>query len=260
MQSSKAPPVPSDAPAVERGVGFFETVLVVGRRPILWARHVARLQAGLRRLDLPAPSREEVEAAAAQALSEATLPESALRLTWIAVDHDLEHRGSWRLDASLRPIPKATLKRRSGCHAYTLPPELTRDTPGLKSTSYLASVLGLRHALRRGGDEGFFIAADRSYIEGTATSVVAWAGGRLLLSSHAALPSVTVGAFTDLGGGDAPRGALTAPQLREGALVLGSLTCAAPLVTLDGEPCAQPAAMLERIAAFNQQMIEGTVS
>jgi hypothetical protein len=46
-------------------------------------------------------------------------------------------------------------------------------------------------------------------------------------------------------------------DLRAGAVVLGSLTLAAPLVSLDGEPCACPPSMLERIAAFNAELTGG---
>ena len=35
MGRSRLLPVPGDAPAVERGVGLFETVLMKGRRPVL---------------------------------------------------------------------------------------------------------------------------------------------------------------------------------------------------------------------------------
>src|SRR5262249_5118084 len=33
-------PIPWDAPAVERGIGFFETALVIGRRAVLWRPHL----------------------------------------------------------------------------------------------------------------------------------------------------------------------------------------------------------------------------
>ena len=47
--------IPYDAPAVERGVGFFETVLLSGRRACLWEPHLARLYGTLRRFALPEP-------------------------------------------------------------------------------------------------------------------------------------------------------------------------------------------------------------
>ena len=255
MPRSDAPPVPAGSPAVERGVGLFETVLLAGRRPVLWRQHIDRLLRSLTQFDLPAPSMEEIESATAAALeNHDETGESALRLTWLAVGSDLENRGSWRLDAALRPIPPATLRRRAGSHAACLPAAFQRDMPGLKATSYLACVLGLRYALRRGCDEAFFVAADGSCIEGTATALLAWNGGGLMASEHLALPGVTAAA---LAGDTPPRGTLSRALLRRGAMVLGSLTKAAPVLTIDGEACLQPPAMRERIEAFNRSLTEG---
>src|SRR5262249_14147564 len=148
-------PVPYDAPAVERGIGFFETVLLVGRGGVLWRRHVDRLLGTLARWELPAPAEGEIETAARAAI-DAAAPrpgeERGLRIAWVAAGADLESRASWRLHVSVRPIPPATLGRRGGAHAVSLPPELSRDTPSAKSTSYFAAVMGLRWAKRRGAD------------------------------------------------------------------------------------------------------------
>lgn len=247
-----------DAPVVERGVGVFETILLIGRRAALWEEHVERLVASVAPYGLPVPDRDEIVSAARRAA--AKVPdgsgEGALRLTWLALGANLDAKTSWRLDASTRAIPPTTSKRRAGSHAIALPANLQRDTPGLKSTSYMGAVLGLRHAMKNGGDEGLFVAHDGSFIEGTAAGLVAWDGGQLVVSPHAALPSVTTAAFV---GSDARRAPLTRSLLRSGALVLGSLTTAAPLLSIDGEPCEVPAAMMEKIRAFNQRMAEGAV-
>ena len=80
-------PVPYLAPAVQRGFGFFETALLVGRRAILWDPHLDRLLRGLGRLELPAPARGAIEAAASAAV-DAFAPkpdtQAGLRLTWLA--------------------------------------------------------------------------------------------------------------------------------------------------------------------------------
>ena len=80
-------PIPFDAPVVERGFGFFETVLLVGRRAVLWDGHERRLFATLEALELPAPARGALESAARAALGDvADGPEErSLRLSWIAV-------------------------------------------------------------------------------------------------------------------------------------------------------------------------------
>jgi 4-amino-4-deoxychorismate lyase len=252
-------PVPWNAPAVERGVGFFETALLVGRRAVLWEPHVERLLGTLGRFELPSPGRGELERCALGVVDAARPDPSgqyALRLTWIAVGADLDAPSSWRLDVSVRPIPETRLARRSGSHAVTLPAELCRDTPTVKSTSYFAPIAGLRFATKRGADEGLFVNADGSYREGTATALVAWNGGRLLIPDGGFLPSVTAAAFHE---GAAPRGPVRAEDLMSGAVVAGSLTLAAPLLTLDGRPCACPEAMRARVRLFNEKLLSDPV-
>ena len=59
-------PVPADAPVVERGVGFFETVLCLGRRVVLWDGHLARLFGSVAEFDFPIPDRALIEQTAAE--------------------------------------------------------------------------------------------------------------------------------------------------------------------------------------------------
>jgi branched-subunit amino acid aminotransferase/4-amino-4-deoxychorismate lyase len=247
--------VPHDAPAVERGVGFFETVLLVGRRAVLWREHLARLLGTLARFELPPPAEDEIEAAAHAAIdagAPAPGEERGLRLAWVAVASDLESRESWRLHVSLRAIPAATLARRGGARAVSLPPELTRDTPTAKSTSYFAAVMGLRWAKKQGADEGLFRDRDGCYSEGTSTALVAWGNGAPYHSSCAALPSVTAAAFLGASVRVAP---VFGADVRQGALLLGSLTNVVPIVTLDGEPCAVPEEMRGAARAFNERLV-----
>jgi 4-amino-4-deoxychorismate lyase len=248
-------PVPFDAPVVERGVGFFETVLLVERRAVLWEAHLARFFATLGRFELPAPRRLDVDAQASSALDVAAgtsgVVERALRLSYIAVGKDLDRPESWRLDLSVRPIPEHTLRRREGSKVVTLPKELCRDTPGVKSTSYFASMAGLRLALRKGADEALFQSPEGSLLEGTSTGLVIWNSGRLKMAGKSMLPSVTTSLFLHGRGTSAP---VNAVDVQQGALLLGSLTKAAPVASLDGVACAQPTAMLEEIRSFNARL------
>ncbi|MGE5345469.1 MAG: aminotransferase class IV [Acidithiobacillales bacterium] len=251
----RPPDVPFDAPAVERGAGFFETVLLSGRRACLWEPHLARLYGTLRRFGLPEPSRQALEAAAREALDDARPSpgeERGLRLAWIAVAADLDADSSWRLDVSIRPVPETTLRRRKGARVVTLPADLRRDSPDVKSTSYFAAVYGLRVAVRKGGDEGLFTDAEGTYVEGTSTSLLAWNGGLPARAANGALPSVTAAAFLEGGEVCLP---LTAELLRAGALLCGSLTLAAPIAFLDGTRCLVPAAMADRARDFNRRLL-----
>jgi 4-amino-4-deoxychorismate lyase len=251
-------PVPYFSPAVQRGFGFFETALLVGRRAVLWDPHVDRLLRGLRRLELPAPSRDAMQEAATKAL-DAFAPkadaQSGLRLTWLAAGEDVEDPASWRLDAYVIPIPESRLARRGGSHAVSLPLDLQRDTPGVKSTSYFAPIQGGRLAKKAGADEGLFRGHDGRYLEGTTTGLAAWNGGTPVLAPEGVLPSVTAAAFFD---GRASVSPIGEDRLRAGAILLGSLTTAAPLLSLDGKPCAQPPEMLTRIRAFRERLLGDT--
>ena len=187
-------PVPFLSPAVQRGFGFFETALLAGRRAVLWEPHLDRMHRILSGLDLPKPSRESLNAAARRVL-DASPPkpteQRALRLTWFAEGDDLDDPASFRLEAHLTPIPESRLARRSGSHCVSLPPDLQRDTPAVKSTSYFAAVQGGRLAKKAGGDEGLFRSPNGTYLEGTTTGLAAWNGGTPVLAPKGVLPSVT---------------------------------------------------------------------
>ena len=245
-------PVPFDAPALERGFGFFETLLLLGRRALLWEPHARRLLTTLSTLDLPAPSLAVLESASRAALGglEDGEEEHALRLSWIAVGHDVESAASWRLDTSVRPIPPNTLSRRAGSRAVTVPARFRRDSPGFKSTSYFGAVAALRHARRSGGDEGLFT-DEGLYVEGASTGLVAWNGGRLAGQGPGGLPSVTAEAFLD---GAGERRGLDREELLSGGILLGSLTTAVPLLSLDGVECDRPPAMLRACEAFRRRL------
>ena len=249
-------PVPFLSPAVQRGFGFFETVLLVGRRAVLWEAHLDRMCGILSRLDLPKPSRERLRTAAKRVLDATPAKpaeQRALRLTWLAVGDDLDDPASFRLEAHIMPIPESRLARRSGSHSVSLPLDLQRDTPSVKSTSYFAAVQGGRLAKVAGGDEGLFRSPDGNYLEGTTTGLAAWNGGAPVLSPKGVLPSVTAAAFL---GGRAALAPLKGENLREGSILLGSLTMATPILTLDGAPCARSPEMLARIADFNCRLLE----
>ncbi|MEO8054594.1 MAG: aminotransferase class IV [Acidobacteriota bacterium] len=249
------PPLPYHSPAVQRGFGFFETALLVGRRAVLWDAHLDRLLKGLARLELPSPSREALDAAARNAL-DVRAPrgdeQSGLRLTWLAAGEDVDAAASWRLDCYVLPIPESRLARRNGSHAVSLPLDLQRDTPGVKSTSYFAAIQGGRLAKKAGADEGLFRGHDGRYLEGTTTGLAAWNGGTPVLAPEGVLPSVTAAAFFD---GQAAVTPISEAHLRAGGILFGSLTTAAPLLSLDGKPCAQPPEMLARIAAFKERLL-----
>jgi hypothetical protein len=74
----------------------------------------------------------------------------------------------------------------------------------------------------------------------------------LLVSGRGVLGSVTTGAFL---GDRGAAGRITKERIRAGALLLGSLTKAVPILSLDSEPCATPEGMLDEIRAFNHRLV-----
>lgn len=222
---------------------------------MLWDAHLDRLLGGLRRLELPAPDRDALDDAARRAV-DAFAPrgdgQAGLRLTWLAQGENVEDASSWRLDCYVIPIPESRLARRNGSHAVSLPLDLQRDTPGVKSTSYFAAIQGGRVAKKAGADEGLFRGHDGRYLEGTTTGLAAWNGGTPVLAPEGVLPSVTAAAFFEGKASVAPIGE---DDLRAGGVLMGSLTTAAPLLSLDGRPCAQPPGMLARIRAFRERLL-----
>lgn len=249
--------VPFDSPVVERGFGLFETVLLVGRRGVLWEAHVSRLLATLRRFALPAPSPVTLHAAAREAVQAArSAPgERALRVAWIATGADAEDPAAWRLDVSVRPVPATTLARRGGSRCVTLPPWLRRDTPSVKSTSYFSAVTGLRMARKSGGDEGLFLDAGGSYLEGASTGLLCWDGEGWIVPEGPSLPSVTRAALAAASGSTPAPRPLRREDLLRGSVLAGSLTLAVPIVSLDGDPCAVPDPMRRAAAAFSTRLL-----
>jgi branched-subunit amino acid aminotransferase/4-amino-4-deoxychorismate lyase len=132
----------------------------------------------------------------------------------------------------------------------TAPERFRRDSSGFKSTSYFGAVAALRHARKAGCDEALFRDGD-AYVEGSSTALVAWNGGRLAGLGPGGLPSVTAEAFLE---GAGERRGLGRGELLAGSFLLGSLTTAAPILSLDGEECARPPAMLRAIEAFRERL------
>ncbi|MCG3194341.1 MAG: hypothetical protein DIJKHBIC_03599 [Thermoanaerobaculia bacterium] len=246
------------SPAVERGIGLFETVLLRGRNAILFFEHWERFSSSVQRLELPAPRREEFLEAAEKAIDAAgvgmeDVTERALRLAFVAAGNDLDDPSSWRLDASVRKIPAWTLERRAGARTVTLPSWIQRDTPGIKSTSYFGAVIGQRVARHAGGNEGLLVDSAGHYLEGTSTGLAVWVeeSESFVAALGPALSSVTLAAFL---AHEPQRRPLTAEDIRAGAVLAGSLTRVVPARELDGRPCSVPDRMLERVEAFNRRL------
>jgi len=83
--------LPIDAPALARGVGFFETLWVWERKAVFFDAHLVRLRTSCSALGVPAPSASRVRSAARAALREASAgAEYGMRWSYLAVGKDLD--------------------------------------------------------------------------------------------------------------------------------------------------------------------------
>lgn len=234
-----------DAPALARGVGFFETVWVLDRRAVFLRRHFRRLACSCRDLGVPAPSLESVERAVAKAAKGAGAGELGMRWSYLALEKDLDDPRSWRFLPMLFSLPNEVLRKRRGVRAVTLPPELRRVTPRWKTIDYRMSVAGGRLAGRRHADEGIFLDSRGRVLEGTASNVYVLRGakGSTAPPSAGILPGVVRSWVIE----NASRAGITLnktpfapPRMLQGAFVSSSLTGLAPIVALDGKRCETP--------------------
>ena len=243
-----------DAPALARGVGFFETVLVVRGEPVLLEQHWRRLATGAESLRFPSPSRDAFEKEARRAAIEVDgLKEASLRVWWLATGSDVQDPRSWRLASMAGPIPAGTLQRRKRGRVVVLGRHVPRPTPGLKTVSYVPSVLGLREAHERNADEALFTDARGRILEGTTSNVFAVKGDTLITPPVSAglLPGVMrawVIARATAAGLTVRERLLTRADLLAGSVLTGSLTKIAPVRYVDGVRAADPGDLCRALA------------
>lgn len=236
--------IESDAPAVTWGVGLFETMLVVGRRVPFLADHHRRMSVSANWLGFPAPDRENFARVVRDAIAAVADEEAGVRCSWLATDPDLDDENSWRLAARARPLPNTVLARRGRGRVTILESDLVRTVPNHKTTSYLASILGLRRAMASGADEGLFVDEQGGILEGTMTNIFAVRENLLITpSTDRILPGITRQWVIDHAGEvglDVDLRALTCADLLGGSFMTSSLTGLAPVRAVDGRPAREP--------------------
>ena len=236
--------LPLDAPALARGVGFFETLWVRDRAVVFEEAHRARLRTSCAALGVPGPSASGVRIAVAAALREARRGgEYGMRWSYLATAKDLDSPRSWRFFAMLFPIPREILRKRRGVRAVLLPRGWERTTPRWKTIDYRASIAGARLARHRAAEEGLFVDENGRVREGTASNVFSLAGRSAATApvSAAILPGVVRAWVLENAGRAGLRVSerpFAAPRLEAGGFFTSSLTGIAAIESLDGRPCA----------------------
>ncbi|HTK35762.1 MAG TPA: aminotransferase class IV [Caulobacteraceae bacterium] len=177
--------IPPDDRGFTLGDGLFETVLARDGAPILWERHMARLERGCDVLGLPPPSAEACRTAAVRALTEAGLDaaRAAVRLTWSAGS------GGRGLDRPEAPVPRLAIQA-SPAPRVEAPLRLAivavrrnEASPAsrLKTLSYLDQVLARRAARAAGADEALMLNT-RGELACCAAANLFWLQGRAVFT------------------------------------------------------------------------------
>lgn len=249
--------IPATDSSVTHGDGVFETILVVGRRPLDLPRHQARLALSAGILDIGTPPAEAwrpaIDALIAAFGDAAAVPgrdggssdmsspatEFVLRLT--------STRSGLHF-ATAAPVPPQTLAARAGISVVLGPDPFHRTAPYTttvaKTLSYATNLAAKRYAKAHGADDVVFLQPDGLVTEGpTATVVLARDGELITPSAPGILPGITAARLSPRARPVTAQDLVTADTI----YLVSSVRLAAPVVTLDGRPRPHDAALTERI-------------
>lgn len=169
------------------GLGVFETCAVVAGGAFALTRHLDRLAASLRALDLPAVDEGEVRDAVAAVLAAGGAELGRVRVT--------VSPGAPGADAPSLVVTAGPAPVRGPAHVVRVPWVRNERSPlaGHKSTSYAADVLALAAAHRAGGNEALLANTRGDLCEGTGSNVFVERDGALRTPplSSGCLPGVT---------------------------------------------------------------------
>jgi 4-amino-4-deoxychorismate lyase len=270
VRDPAAPLLFADDLAAVRGDGVFETLLVRSGVACLLESHLRRLAHSAQMLDLPAPNpaawRRAVEVAVGQ-WAEQTSDEGALRLVY---SRGREGGSDPTGYLTITPLPhRVHDARRHGVAAVLLDrglPSAGVDAmpwllAGAKTLSYAVNMAAVREAARRGADDVVFVSTDGHILEGPRSTVVivtAGADGRPCLLTpppwYPILRGTTQQALFEAAradGFDCDYQALRPADLfaAQGVWLISSITLAARVHTLDGQPLT-PAPLSAEVAAL----------
>ncbi|HUW64605.1 MAG TPA: aminotransferase class IV [Spirochaetia bacterium] len=183
------------------GYGLFETILVREGRPVLLSRHLRRLAASCRALELPpASSRGPLAALVREMIERNRVGEGALRLTWSAG----QEGGGGNLVITARPLPYGPADYRRGFRASLAGTRRHEGSPlvGLKTLNYLENLLARQKARQEGLDEVLFLNTGGGLAEASASNIFLIKGDRLITpaTGQGILPGIVRGLVLERAG------------------------------------------------------------
>ena len=238
------------------GDGLFETVLVVGGKPVNWEAHMERLHRGCEALGLPKPAPIDCLSAAEYAIEAAgPLRIAAVRVSLTAGSAgrglDRPETPGRHLMAKAFPLPV------SGRPVRLLTSPIRRNegspTSRLKSLSYLDNVLARREVQLRGGDEALML-NNRGELACAAAANLFWVEGRELFTPSldcGVLDGTVRAALLARAGAREVRAGPETFLAADAVFLTNSLIGVAPVQSLDGrdfEPHPRLAELSELLA------------
>jgi len=178
--------------ALDRGIlhgdGVYDTWRTYGGRPFAVTRHLARLAAATRRLELPPPGDAETWTARTRLLLERNaLPDGAARLTITRGDAGggpaPERAAPPTMLLTVRPIPPNLDALHADGVAATLLPFARDAGPGwgaVKLVGHASAVIGKMRAARKHAFEGLYVTPEGFVTEGTTSNLFAVVRGVLV--------------------------------------------------------------------------------
>ncbi len=236
--------VGSDDRGLLLGDGVFETVRLYGGRPVFLERHLARMEVGARTLGIPIP--EKLRSRVGEAMRGWDGEDAALRITLT--------RGP---GAGLAPPPDPRPELIVSVRGWSEDPGVLQRglsarlhgrvdeqalVVGVKAIGYTERIQALRMARLAGADEALIRNSRGRVVEGSASNVLAVAGGDTLLApgpEEGALAGITrellLEIAEDLGLRSDPRG-LEPSELEEVSelLLSSSLRGVVPVTEIEG--------------------------
>ncbi len=259
-----------DDPMFARGDGVFETLLVRGGRACLVEAHLERLarSAAIVGLARPDPARWRAATVAASARW-TDGGDAVLRMVF---GRGRDGRATGFVTVSALP-DRVLVSRRDGVSAMTLDRGVAASgaatapwsVAGAKSLSYAVNAAALRHADRLGIGDVVLVSTDGFVLEGPRSTVVIADGNGVLATPPTAmpiLPGTTVQAVFEVArahGKSCEERLLRVEDLvaAQGVWLLSSVTLAARVHTLNGEPMPVTAASLEMTALVEEAVARG---
>jgi branched-chain amino acid aminotransferase len=240
--------------------GVFETLKVIDGRPFALTRHLRRLAASARALDLAEPDGDLIRravGATAEANARALGPLGRMRITYTGSAGPLgSDRGAAETTlvvavTQMQPWPNAA-------RVVTVPwPRNDRGAlAGVKSTSYAENVVALATARRQGAEEAIFADTRGRLCEGTGSNVLVVLGDRIVTPSldTGALAGITRGLAIEWCGVAVEDHPIDVLSDCDGILLTSSTRDIQPVVELDSVPVPHGSAIArECIAEFHRR-------